>query len=311
MTFRGNDDPGQGSALDALDHRPEAPDGRQRHHLHRCTCSCTCTATSRPSPATTPTTSTPTTCARSASRCCRTSGLLWVLRVVLLAGAGRARLRRRRPVAPGRQARTVKYQVKSNRGSSFSSRWMRWGGVDAAALPRLAPAELHCRQGQRRRWRHQRPVQPAGRLLRRLVADAHLPRRDGRAGPAPAPRHVERRADPRHDQHRRGAPQRQDRRLGARRRHRRRLLARPDRRPRRRHLRSKDRTHGRMPDSTPRPTPQRARRSERSDDARRLLHARRARSSTRRPPPARSRSAGPPASSRPGWSTPPTAASCR
>jgi succinate dehydrogenase / fumarate reductase cytochrome b subunit len=27
------------------------------------------------------------------------------------------------------RARTQRYQVKRNRGSSFSSRWMRWGGV--------------------------------------------------------------------------------------------------------------------------------------------------------------------------------------
>ena len=57
------------------------------------------------------------------------SGFLWVLRVVLLLAlvvhvyAAVALWRR-----AGR-ARTQKYQVKRNRGSSFSSRWMRWGGV--------------------------------------------------------------------------------------------------------------------------------------------------------------------------------------
>ena len=57
------------------------------------------------------------------------SGLLWVLRVVLLLSlvahvyAAVALWRR-----AGR-ARSQKYQVKRNRGSSFSSRWMRWGGV--------------------------------------------------------------------------------------------------------------------------------------------------------------------------------------
>jgi len=57
------------------------------------------------------------------------SGFLWVLRVLLLLAlvvhvyAAVALWRR-----AGR-ARTQKYQVKRNRGSSFSSRWMRWGGV--------------------------------------------------------------------------------------------------------------------------------------------------------------------------------------
>ena len=57
------------------------------------------------------------------------SGFLWVLRVVLILAlvvhvyAAVALWRR-----AGR-ARTQKYQVKRNRGSSFSSRWMRWGGV--------------------------------------------------------------------------------------------------------------------------------------------------------------------------------------
>jgi succinate dehydrogenase / fumarate reductase, cytochrome b subunit len=57
------------------------------------------------------------------------SGLLWVLRVVLLLSlvvhvyAAVALWRR------AGQARSQKYQVKRNRGSSFSSRWMRWGGV--------------------------------------------------------------------------------------------------------------------------------------------------------------------------------------
>jgi succinate dehydrogenase / fumarate reductase, cytochrome b subunit len=57
------------------------------------------------------------------------SGFLWVLRVVLIVAlvvhvyAAVALWRR------AGQARTQKYQVKRNRGSSFSSRWMRWGGV--------------------------------------------------------------------------------------------------------------------------------------------------------------------------------------
>lgn len=57
------------------------------------------------------------------------SGLLWVLRAVLVLSliahvyAAVALWRR-----AGR-ARTQKYQVKRNVGSSLSSRWMRWGGV--------------------------------------------------------------------------------------------------------------------------------------------------------------------------------------
>ena len=57
------------------------------------------------------------------------SGFLWISRVVLLAAlvlhvyAAVALWRR------AGKARTQRYQVKRNRGSSFSSRWMRWGGV--------------------------------------------------------------------------------------------------------------------------------------------------------------------------------------
>jgi succinate dehydrogenase / fumarate reductase cytochrome b subunit len=57
------------------------------------------------------------------------SGLLWVLRLVLVLAlvahvyAAVALWRR------AGKARTQRYQVKRNRGSSFSSRWMRWGGV--------------------------------------------------------------------------------------------------------------------------------------------------------------------------------------
>ena len=62
------------------------------------------------------------------------SGLLWVLRAVLVLSliahvyAAVALWRR-----AGR-ARTQKYQVKRNVGSSFSSRWMRWGGVTILAF---------------------------------------------------------------------------------------------------------------------------------------------------------------------------------
>lgn len=56
-------------------------------------------------------------------------GALWLIRVVLIASLAvhvycAVVLWRR----AGR-ARTVKYQVKRNRSSSVSSRWMRWGGV--------------------------------------------------------------------------------------------------------------------------------------------------------------------------------------
>ena len=57
------------------------------------------------------------------------SGLLWIIRVVLLGslivhvGAGVALWRR------AKKARTTKYVVKKNKGSTFASRLMRWGGV--------------------------------------------------------------------------------------------------------------------------------------------------------------------------------------
>ncbi|WP_246210584.1 succinate dehydrogenase cytochrome b subunit [Nocardioides piscis] len=57
------------------------------------------------------------------------SGLLWIIRVVLLGalvvhvGAGVALWRR------AKKARTTKYVVKKNKGSTFASRMMRWGGV--------------------------------------------------------------------------------------------------------------------------------------------------------------------------------------
>ena len=57
------------------------------------------------------------------------AGFLWVLRVVLIvslvAHVGSAVALWRR----ARKARPVQYQVKKNRGSSLSSRTMRWGGL--------------------------------------------------------------------------------------------------------------------------------------------------------------------------------------
>ena len=109
------------------------------------------------------------------------SGLLWILRVGLIASlvvhvACAVALWRR----AGR-ARTVKYVVKKNAHSTLVLALDALGRRDAAALHRLAPAELHDRQGQRRRRADRRPLRPPGRLLRDLVADAALPRRDARA----------------------------------------------------------------------------------------------------------------------------------
>lgn len=57
------------------------------------------------------------------------TGLLWVIRAVLIVSLvvhvyAAAALWRR-----ANNARSVKYQVKRNRSSSFSSRFMRWGGL--------------------------------------------------------------------------------------------------------------------------------------------------------------------------------------
>ena len=51
-----------------------------------------------------PSTTTPTTCARSASRSCRTGVLLWIIRVVLLIGDPGPRRTRRSAVAPSHEA---------------------------------------------------------------------------------------------------------------------------------------------------------------------------------------------------------------
>ena len=48
-----------------------------------------------------------------------------------------------------KKARPIKYVVKKHTGAIPASRMMRWGGVTILALPDLAPAELHHRQGQR------------------------------------------------------------------------------------------------------------------------------------------------------------------
>ena len=109
----------------------------------------------------------------SASRCSRTSGCSGCIRVGADRRAGRARDLRRGAVAPGRRRPApARYVVKQNRASTFSSRMMRWGGLAHPAVPGLAPAQLHDRQGQRLRRADRRPLRPARRHLRRLVADA-------------------------------------------------------------------------------------------------------------------------------------------
>ncbi len=69
------------------------------------------------------------------------------------------------------------------------------GRRDAAAVHRLAPAQLLDRQGQRHRGLHQRPLRPARRLVLDVVAHRHLPRGDGDAGRPPPPRDLELDAD--------------------------------------------------------------------------------------------------------------------
>ena len=74
------------------------------------------------------TTSTPTTCASSASRCCRTRDALdppdRAHRV-----AGRARGRRFALWRRASKARPIKYVMKKNNHSTKASHLMRWGGV--------------------------------------------------------------------------------------------------------------------------------------------------------------------------------------
>lgn len=57
------------------------------------------------------------------------SGLLWILRAVLIVSLVVHVATAYVLAARSRAARPVKYQVKKNRDSSFSSRTMRWGGV--------------------------------------------------------------------------------------------------------------------------------------------------------------------------------------
>ena len=93
-------------------------------------------------------------------------GLLWIMRVGLIVAlvvhVSCAVVLWRR----AGQARTERYVVKKNTGSTLSSRTDALGRPDDPAVPRLAPAELHDRQGQRAGRRHQRPLRPAGRHVR-------------------------------------------------------------------------------------------------------------------------------------------------
>ena len=144
---------------------------------------------------------------------------------------------------------------------------MRWGGITLLLflvwhLLNFTVGKVNV-SGRRDR----RPLQPAGRHLRRVVDDAHLPGRDGRARrctctTAPGARcqtlgltNTAALARPRQGPRRPG-----------RRGHRRRLLARPDLRPRRRHLEVRADTHDRharhpttastsQPSEEPRTTP--------------------------------------------------------
>ncbi len=192
------------------------------------------------------------------------SGLLWVLRVVLVLAlvahvyAAVALWRR------AGKARTQRYQVKRNRGSSFSSRLDALGRRDAAALRHLAPAELHRRQGQRHRRRTNDPynllVDSFGvwwltliYLVAMLALALHLHHGTWSAAQTLGLTGTAVRAPPG-----------QGRRLGARRRHRRRLLARPARRALRHH-------HEVRTDPWPsmtEPVPSTSRPTQLSDDAR-------------------------------------------
>ena len=132
-------------------------------------------------------------------------GLLWIIRVVLLGALVVHVYAAVDAVAP-RQAAPARtpYAVKKHTGAIFASRLMRWGGVTLLLfiiwhLLNFTIGKVNVTGGA-----DQRPVQPAGRHVRHVVADADLPLRDARARRAPAPRHLERRPDAGPDRHRRG-----------------------------------------------------------------------------------------------------------
>ena len=57
------------------------------------------------------------------------NGLLWIMRVLLIVALVAHLYSFVKLTARAQNARTTKYEVKKNKGSSLSSRTMRWGGV--------------------------------------------------------------------------------------------------------------------------------------------------------------------------------------
>ena len=98
-------------------------------------------------------------------------GFLWILRTVLIVSlvvhvACAVALWKR-----ANQARTTKYVMKKNKASSFSSRWMRWGGVTLLLFIIWHLLEFTIGKVNVSGGADQRPVQPARRHLRHLVDD--------------------------------------------------------------------------------------------------------------------------------------------
>ncbi len=107
--------------------------------------------------------------------------LLWIMRVGLIVALvvhvySAVVLWRR-----ARRARTVRYVVKKHTGATFASRMMRWGGVTILLFVVWHLLNFTIGKVNVDRRADQRPLQPAGRQLLDLVADADLPGRDGHA----------------------------------------------------------------------------------------------------------------------------------
>ena len=88
------------------------------------------------------------------------AGFLWVLRVVLVVALVLHVWTAWRLAMRARQARTMRYKVKKNTTSTFSSRTMRWGGLALLLFVGLASDQLHHREGQ---------VSPAARRTTRTT----------------------------------------------------------------------------------------------------------------------------------------------
>ena len=73
------------------------------------------------------------------------------------------------------KARTTRYVVKRNLASTFSSRMMRWGGVTILLFLVWHLLNFTIGKVNVAGRPDRRPLRPAGRLLRGLVAHAHLP----------------------------------------------------------------------------------------------------------------------------------------